>query len=46
MTVMTQNPDKSGVSIHKKAKQSIGAILTTDGGDETFDIELAQENMK
>ena len=32
--------------MHKKAKQSIGAILTTDGGDETFDIELAQANMK
>ena len=46
MTVMTQNlNDKSGVSMHKK--KSVGAILTTDGGgDETFDIELAQAQMK
>ena len=47
MTVMTQNlNDKSGISMHKKGKQSIGAILTTDGGDETFDIELAQAQIK
>ena len=46
MTVMTQNlNDKSGVSMHKK--MIVGAVLTTDGGgDETFDIELAQAQMK
>ena len=33
------------MSMHKK--KSVGAILTTDGGgDETFDIELAQAQMK
>ena len=48
MTVMTQNlNDKSGVSMHKKLTVGAGAVLTTDGGgDETFDIELAQAQMK
>jgi len=41
MTVMTAN-DKSGISIHQK-KLSVGnpggQVLTTDGCDETFDID-------
>ena len=42
MTVMTQNlNDKSGISMHRK-KPSMGNngyVLTTDGNDETFDID-------
>ena len=47
MTVMTQNlNDKSGISMHRK-KPSVGNngyVLTTDGCDETFDVDLVMAN--
>ena len=41
MTQMTNNMNTTNISHLKKPSVGYGIVLTTDGGDETFDIDMA-----
>ena len=48
MTQMTNNLNITGVSHMKKPSLgfNMNTVLTTDGGDETFDIDVAMMNKR
>ena len=49
MTVMTNNLNATNITGNHMKKPSVGKsgyVLTTDGGDETFDIDMAMANKR